>query len=95
MKIAAPRSVIPLLVATSGTIQHTLGTVGTTTLRVNYFTQNPGSTILAASSSQTLDLNVDYLSGNGAVRFAGAGQSVFTVNDASQFTGTYTQASGR
>lgn len=85
---------VPTLLATSGTIIQNLGVVGTTTMRVNYFTQNSGSTTLMASASQTLDLNVDYLNGGGEIRFAGTGQSLFTVNDASQFTGTYTQASG-
>ena len=85
---------VPTLVATSGTIMQYLNTTGTASLTVNFFTQNPGTTNLVATTGQTLDLTIDYLSGSGNFSFASAGQSQFTVADASQFSGTYTQASG-
>lgn len=85
---------VPNLVATNGMIIQYLNTSGTASIRVNYFTQNTGTTTLFATSNQTLDLGIDYLSGSGNFRFTTAGASQFSVTDASQFTGTYTQVSG-
>ncbi len=85
--------VVPNMVATKGAIQF-FNSSGTCPLRVNYLTKNSGTTSIVASTNQAVQLDVDYLSGTGDIRATSVGTSVLNVTDASQFTGTYTQASG-
>lgn len=95
LKIWSPGlSTVPTLVATSGTIGSYLGSGNIAPLKVNFFTQATGTTHLTGASNHIIDLNIDYLSGNGTLRSSGIGEVRLTVGDGSQFTGNYAHASG-
>lgn len=87
-------STVPTLVASSGTIASALGSGSVAPLKVNFFTQTTGTTQLSGPAAHKMDLNIDYLSGNGSIRAYGLNEVRLTVGDGSQFSGNYTQASG-
>lgn len=95
LKTASPGlSTVPTLVASSGTIASALGSGSIAPLKVNFFTQTTGTTQLSGPVAHKMDLNIDYLSGNGSLRAYGLNEVRLTVGDGSQFSGNYTQASG-
>jgi endoglucanase len=95
LKIGSPGlSTVPTLVATSGTIGSYLGSGNIAPLKVNFFTQSTGTTHFTGPTNHVIDLNIDYLSGNGTLRSSGIGEVRLTVGDGSQFSGTFLHNSG-
>jgi endoglucanase len=95
LKIWSPGlTTVPSLFATSGTIGSYLGSGNIAPLKVNFFTQSTGTTHFTGATNHIIDLNIDYLSGNGALRSSGIGEVRLTVGDGSQFTGTFVHTSG-